>query len=99
MTSILLFLALTVLGQALTPATYFTQADRERLRGVFTVPYGDDVELIHYSILGFTLLEEVLAEPQVCTSLCTKWWRYFNAIEVIIKYINGYIKRANCLDI
>ncbi len=62
-------LALFVVGQALTPSSYLTRADLERLRAVFsaTLPYGTaDMQSIHYSILGFSLLDDSIPEPQVC---------------------------------
>ena len=58
---------MAVVGQALTPTTYMTGADKARLRQIFgsTQLAGDDIEATYYSILGFTLLDEVLKEPQV----------------------------------
>lgn len=67
--SIALVACMCVVGQALTPSSYFTLGDKERFRNTFDSvrPYTGDLEALHYSILGFTLLEEALQTPQVST--------------------------------
>jgi hypothetical protein len=64
-TSTFILLTLMVVGQALMPATYFTQADKERLLKVFAAAFGDDVEMMHYSILGYQLLGQPLPDAKV----------------------------------
>ncbi len=60
-----------MVGQALTPASYYTAADIERLRSLFksVQPYGADLETVYYSILGFSLLDDSI--PVVKVSLAT----------------------------
>ena len=60
--------ALTVVGQALTPSTYFTTVDKERLRTIFlsAQPYQtDNLQAVHYSVLGLALLGAGHVEPSV----------------------------------
>ena len=66
-TSVLCIFAVVVVGQALTPSSYLTRGDLERLRAIFsaTLPYGTDLQSVHYSILGFSLLDDSIPEPQV----------------------------------
>ena len=63
----MLILAVAVVGQALTPASYFTPADMERMRGIFAGarPYGSDLESVYYSILGFSLLDDTIPAAKV----------------------------------
>ena len=65
--SLLVVFALGVVGQALTPSTFFTNVDKERLRYVFNAvkPYGEDLEAMHYSIMGISLLGKHFEEPYV----------------------------------
>jgi len=64
--TVLLVLAIGVVGQALTPNSYFTSADVERLRAVFAEaqPYGSDLQALHYSVLGYVLLGDTLQNAQ-----------------------------------
>ena len=62
--SLVLLLSLTIVGQALTPSTYFTPADRERFRRIFLTSAADDLESLYYSVLGISLLEDAPSEPQ-----------------------------------
>lgn len=64
--SILYLFAVAVIGQALTPSTYFTTVDQQRLRTVFETsqPYAD-VTSAHYSILGLKLLNIEIPKPKV----------------------------------
>ena len=59
--------ALGVVGQAITPSTFFTHVDKERMRYVFNAvkPYGSDMESMHYSIMGFSLLGKQFGLPGV----------------------------------
>jgi len=59
-------LSLTIVGQALTPITYFTPADRERFRHIFQTSAADSLESVYYAVLGVSLLGDVPSEPQVC---------------------------------
>ncbi|KAH3710333.1 hypothetical protein DPMN_069810, partial [Dreissena polymorpha] len=70
-TTILYLFAVAVLGQALTPSTFLTTVDKERLRAVFEAaqPYTDAANA-HYSILGLKLLGATIAKEQdVCKSV------------------------------
>ena len=69
-TTILMLFAVAVVGQALTPSTFFTNVDKERLKTVFKAakPYGSDMESMHYSILGFSLIGS-MEEPYVSAFL------------------------------
>lgn len=64
--SVLILLAVAVVGKALTPSTFLTTLDQERLRAVFqgASPY-TDVQAAHYSILGIKLLGGTLPSSQV----------------------------------
>jgi len=57
-------LSLTIVGQALTPSTYITPADRERFRRIFLTSAADDLESLYYSVLGISLLGDVPSEQQ-----------------------------------
>ena len=65
--SVLILLAVAVVGKALTPSTFLTTVDQQRLRSVFegAVPY-QDLQSAHYSILGIKLLGGTLPSSQVC---------------------------------
>jgi Oligosaccharyltransferase subunit Ribophorin II len=58
-------LGLAIIGQALTPTTYFTSTDRERVRRIFLAASGDDLESIYYSVVGFNLLDGGVADAGV----------------------------------
>jgi len=62
--SLIVLLSLTIFGQALTPSTYITPADRERFRRIFLASAADDLESLYYSVVGISLLEDVPSEPQ-----------------------------------
>ena len=59
-----MLLSLTVVGQALTPSTYFTPADRDRFRHIFLTSAADDLESLYYSVIGTSLLGDAPPEPQ-----------------------------------
>ena len=65
--SVVIFLAFSVLGQALTPSSYLTSQDQKRLQSVFesAAPYSD-VASAQYSILGLKLLGAAIPNAQVC---------------------------------
>jgi len=65
-TGIFCVLALVVLGQALTPSSYLNRADVQRIRAIFaaTLPYGSDLQAMHYAILGFSLLDEPIIDAK-----------------------------------
>jgi hypothetical protein len=69
-------LSLTIVGQALTPTTYFTQTDRDRVRQIFLAASGDDLESLYYSVIGFNLIDTGVADAAVSLySLyyCSSW--------------------------
>ncbi|KAK3583197.1 hypothetical protein CHS0354_025714 [Potamilus streckersoni] len=69
--SILFLFAVAVVGQALTPSTFLTTVDQQRLRAVFesAQPY-IDVASAHYSILGLKLLGvSIPKEQEACKSI------------------------------
>ncbi|XP_041361484.1 dolichyl-diphosphooligosaccharide--protein glycosyltransferase subunit 2-like [Gigantopelta aegis] len=63
--TVLLLLAISVVGKALTPSTFLTTVDQARLKSVFQAaqPY-QDVASAHYSILGLQLLGGTLPNAQ-----------------------------------
>ncbi|XP_070209693.1 dolichyl-diphosphooligosaccharide--protein glycosyltransferase subunit 2-like [Littorina saxatilis] len=63
--SVLILLAVAVVGKALTPSTFLTTVDQQRLRSVFekASPY-PDLQSAHYSILGIKLLGGTLPNAQ-----------------------------------
>ncbi|KAK7480622.1 hypothetical protein BaRGS_00028094 [Batillaria attramentaria] len=72
--SVLVLLAVAVVGKALTPSTFLTTVDKDRLKAVFegAVPYAD-VQSAHYSILGIKLLGGTLPGTQdTCKFLQSK---------------------------
>lgn len=64
--SIIGVLAIAVVGQALTPSSFLTTLDQNRLKSVFeaAAPYGD-TQSAHYSILGLKLLGATIPNAQV----------------------------------
>lgn len=73
MTPILYLFAVAVVGQALTPSTFLTTIDQDRLKKVFksTTPY-TDLPTVHYSILGLKLLGDTSINNQEICSTITK---------------------------
>lgn len=61
------------MGQALTPSTFLTTIDQDRLKKVFksTTPY-TDLPTVHYSILGLKLLGDTSINNQEICSTITK---------------------------
>ena len=59
--------AVVIVSNALTPNSYFTSNDVDRLRDVFAESRSHDLDLqmMHYSVLGYTLLGDALETPQV----------------------------------
>ncbi|KAI0208719.1 Dolichyl-diphosphooligosaccharide--protein glycosyltransferase subunit 2 [Lamellibrachia satsuma] len=74
-TLVVVLFALTVVGQALTPSTYFTTVDKERLRTIFlsAEPYQpDNLQAVHYSVLGLALLGAGHVEPSKSCAVVQK---------------------------
>ncbi|XP_076457036.1 dolichyl-diphosphooligosaccharide--protein glycosyltransferase subunit 2-like [Babylonia areolata] len=72
--SVLILLAVAVVGKALTPSTFLTTVDQQRLRSVFesAAPYVD-LPSAHYSILGIKLLGGTMPSTQdTCKFLQSK---------------------------
>jgi hypothetical protein len=70
--SLVLFSSLAILGQALTPSSFFSTVDRSRLKSVFDAAVSDksaDLSDLHYAILGYKLLGETAPNAQ---DLCKK---------------------------
>jgi len=70
--SVLLILAVAIVGQALTPSSYFTANDVDKLRALFAgvQPYGSDLESVYYSVLGISLLDEAVPNAEeACEAL------------------------------
>uniref|UniRef100_K1QHM2 Dolichyl-diphosphooligosaccharide--protein glycosyltransferase subunit 2 n=1 Tax=Magallana gigas TaxID=29159 RepID=K1QHM2_MAGGI len=72
-TPILYLFAVAVVGQALTPSTFLTTIDQDRLKKVFksSTPY-TDLPTVHYSILGLKLLGDTSINNQEICSTITK---------------------------
>lgn len=72
-TPILYLFAVAVVGQALTPSSFLTTIDQDRLKKVFksTTPY-TDLPTVHYSILGLKLLGDTSINNQEICSTITK---------------------------
>ena len=67
--------SVAILGQALTPSSFLTTVDKDRLKRVFQSTLGnkDDLPSLHYSILGYKLLGETAPNSQeLCKTLQTK---------------------------
>lgn len=64
--SVLVLLTVAVVGKALTPSTFLTTVDKERLRAVFqdAAPY-QDLQSAHYSLQGIKLMGGTLPGVQV----------------------------------
>jgi len=71
-TILLGILSLCIVGQALTPTTYFTPADRDRLRRIFLAASGDDLEALYYSVAGYNLLDGGVGD--VAVSIAIYWF-------------------------
>lgn len=72
--SVLILLTVAVVGKALTPSTFLTTVDKNRLKAVFegAAPYAD-LQTAHYSILGIKLLGGTLPATQdTCKFLQSK---------------------------
>ncbi|XP_062570378.1 dolichyl-diphosphooligosaccharide--protein glycosyltransferase subunit 2-like [Saccostrea cucullata] len=70
-TPILYLFAVAVVGQALTPSTFLTTIDQERLKKVFqsSTPY-TDLPTVHYSILGLKLLGDTsINNKEICSTI------------------------------
>ena len=70
--SVVLFSALAIVGQALTPSSYFSTVDRSRLKAALDAAIAakdSDLGSLHYSILGYKLLGETAPNSQ---DLCKK---------------------------
>ena len=67
--SIFLVLAMAMLGQALTPSSFFSTVDKQRLTKVFDSSLKEDLPSLHYAILGYKLLGETAPNSQ---DLCKK---------------------------
>jgi len=67
-----LLLSLAILGQALSPSSHITAADRNRLKAVFSQSCDASAEIasIHYSVLGLQLLgEPVPNKDKLCAAV------------------------------
>lgn len=68
--SVFLVLSLAMLGQALTPSSFFSTVDKQRLSKVFQSSLQDEsLSSLHYAILGYGLLGETAPNSQ---DLCKK---------------------------
>lgn len=63
--------SVALMGQALTPSSFLSTVDKDRLRRVFQSALGhtDDIPSVHYAILGYKLLGETAPNAQ---DLCKK---------------------------
>jgi len=72
-------LSMGMMGQALTPSSFLSTVDKERLRKVFADALGkEDVPSVSYSILGYNLLGETAPNPE---ALCQKLQKFADAPE------------------
>ena len=63
-------LSLAVLGSALTPSSFLTGSDKDRLRKVFKTSLAqDDLSSVAHAVLGFKLLGETVPDS---TAVCKK---------------------------
>ncbi|XP_014676085.1 PREDICTED: dolichyl-diphosphooligosaccharide--protein glycosyltransferase subunit 2-like [Priapulus caudatus] len=90
--SFLLFFTLAVVGQALTPTTFFTTNDQARLRAHFLAasPY-KDLPTAHYSILGLTLLGAAVPNNQ---EACKYAQSKYDPLKVDSVYFASSISKA-----
>jgi len=60
--------AFAAVGEAFSTNNYFTQVDHARFLSLFkgAQPYGSNVEMTYYSVMGYSLLEEAVPEAAVC---------------------------------
>ncbi|XP_074656368.1 dolichyl-diphosphooligosaccharide--protein glycosyltransferase subunit 2-like [Tubulanus polymorphus] len=95
-TSVLVFFALTIVGQALTPSSYFTTVDQQRLKAIFEAaqPYADLVQA-HYSIMGLKLLGSSIPKPQdACSVIKAKLET--NSVESLFHGSSAAKQLGNC---
>ena len=74
--SVVLVSALAIVGQALTPSSFFSTVDRSRLKAVLDAAVAakdSDLGSLHYTILGYKLLGETAPNSQeLCKRLEAK---------------------------
>ena len=74
---VFLVLSLAILGQALTPSSFFSTVDKQRLKKIFETSLKDDLPSLHYAILGLKLLGETAPNSQdLCKTLESKMSGY-----------------------
>lgn len=63
--------SVALMGQALTPSSFLSTVDKDRLKRVFQSALGhsDDLPSVHYAILGYKLLGDTAPNAQ---DLCKK---------------------------
>lgn len=91
-TPILYLFAVAVVGQALTPSTFLTTIDQDRLKKVFksSTPY-TDLPTVHYSILGLKLLGDTSINNQVSAKKLTSAILNFGeGEELLLKFHDAF---------
>ena len=83
----LLVLSMGMMGSALTPSSFLSTVDKDRLRKVFTDSLSkEDIPSVSYAILGYKLLGETAPNAQ---ALCQKLQKFASeAPEVTV--VNAY---------
>jgi len=75
-------LSMCMMGRALTPSSFLSTVDKERLRKVFSDALGkEDVPSVSYAILGYNLLGETAPNSQ---ALCQKLQKFADAPEASV---------------
>lgn len=89
-------LSLAVLSSALTPASYLTSGDKDRLRNVFKASLAqDDLSSVAYSVLGFKLLGEAVPDS---ASVCKKLQKGVEGGDVQVAAVYQAVVASKALD-
>ena len=89
-------LSLAVLGSALTPASFLTSADKDRLRNVFKTSLAqDDLSSAAYSVLGFKLLGEAVPDS---ATVCKKLQKGVEGADVQVAAVYQAVVASKALD-
>ena len=92
----LVLLSFVMLGTALTPSSYLSAGDKEKLRSVFKSSLAlDDLPSIAYSVLGFNLLGEMAPDA---ASVCKKLQESIDVKDIKVAAVYQATVAAKALD-
>ena len=93
---LLVIFSMAMLGMALTPSSFLSTVDKERLRSVFKASLAqEDLPSIAYSVLGFKLLGETAPDS---ANLCKKLQEGIDAKDVTVAAVYQATVAAKALE-